>query len=47
MQYAARKLTLNAKILAALLTVAAGMGSVSAVRADEATAKSLFKAMSD
>ena len=47
MQHAVRKLTVNAKTLAALLTVAAGVASVSAAHADEATAKSLFKAMSD
>ena len=47
MQNAVRKLTVTAKTLAVLVSVAAGMASISAARADEATAKSLFKAMSD
>ncbi len=49
MQYIVRKFTRIARTWAAVLVVAgaAGMTSISASRADEAQAKSLFKAMSD
>lgn len=49
MQYAVSKFTRNAQTWAAALAIAAsaGMACMSAAQADEAQAKSLFKAMSD
>jgi hypothetical protein len=49
MHYIAKKFTADARTWAAVLTVAgaAGLAGMSASRADEAQAKSLFKAMSD
>src|SRR5262245_14668655 len=49
MQYVIRNVTRNSKTWATVFAVAAtvGMVNMSAARADEAQAKSLFKAMSD